>query len=418
MYQDGTLVVDAERPQWRNPAILIIMGTSFVASLSLFMIIPFLTLHLTSVGLLSLKQAGLLLGISFWIKRGGAFFGGIAADRFGRRFMMILALSVRIPGYLMFAYGQTFYSLLVASVLVSAGGALYMPAAKSALTLLTPAGERVRTFAMRMGVINAGAALGPLMGAALLGESAKTIFLVAAASFLVITIVNVLIRFPDSHNASGSSVGLAISVAKSPRLLRMMLFGALFFLMYIQTETIFPVMVRDAGHADKIGLLFGCWAAVVVVAQFALSRIVLWAPRSLCVLFGFSGFFFGFLLLHAVSRAAGSFIFDFVPLPVGFFAAISLFSVSEAILNLRLDYETSLVPADRVGTSFGFVNIACGLGGLLGSALGTSTYEALGSSRGMLDSVWMIMALLAALSALVLRRQRDEGLGSDASGQA
>ncbi|WP_177233825.1 MFS transporter [Stigmatella erecta] len=383
------------------------MSTSFFASLSLFMVIPFLTIHLTSLGVMTLEQAGVVVGISFWIKRGGAFFGGLAADRFGRRPLMVLALAMRVPGYVLLAYGRTFPSLLLANILIAAGSAFYMPAAKSALTLLAPAEHRMRIFALRAGVVNTGAAIGPFAGAALLTHSPELMFLAAAAAFLGLTVANAVLRFPDGARASRSSLNLALEVAKSPYLLRMMLFGLLFFLVYIQTETIFPVLVKDAGHADKIGLLFGCWAALVVVSQIALSRLVLTMPRSVCLLLGFAGFSLGFLILHAASRSGGgASLFGLVPLVPGFFLAIALFSVAEVMLDLRLDYDTSLVPADRVGTSFGFINLACGLGGLIGSSVGTFAYETLGGPGEMPGSVWMLMAVLAGLSALVLMRQR------------
>lgn len=408
MHQSETEPSVPEVPLWKVPAVLIILGTSFFSALTVFMIIPFLTIHLTSKGYLTLEQAGIVVGLSFWIKRGGAFFGGLAADRFGRRGMMILALGIRIPGYLLLAYGRDFFSLLLATVLISMGSALYTPSVKAALTHLSPPGSRGRIFALRIGMFNAGAAIGPFVGTLLLAYSAELMFVAAAVSMTVITLVNAFIPFSDGHKATGNSIEVVISMAKSPRMLRLMLFGVLFFMAYIQMETIFPILVKDTGHADKIGMLFGCWAAVVVAAQFVLSRFVLSMPRPACMFLGFSLFACGFLILHATSQATGPFLLGSVPLVASFFAAVSLFSVAEVMLDLRLDYDASFVPADRVGTSFGFINLACGLGGLLGSSLGTSAYKALASSHGMFSSVWMAMALLAVLSAVVLVRQEDE----------
>jgi MFS family permease len=389
---------------WREPVLLVILGTSFFQAVTLFMITPFLAIHLTSSGLMTLEQAGLVIGISFWIKRGGGLFGGMAADRFGRHGVMIAALAIRIPGYVLLAYGTTFFSLFLGCALVSAGSALYLPAAKSALTMVTLPSNRIRVFALRTAAVNTGAAIGPLVGTLLLAYSSKLLFVAAAGAFVLITVVNAGLRFPDGRRASGSSLRLFLAVAKTPHVPGLMVFGALFFLAYIQTETIIPVLVKDAGRIDVLGLLFGFWAAVVVVAQIIVSRVILSIPRQLGVLLGFTAFVLGFCLLHLAGKVPQ------VPFVVGLFAAISLFSVGEVILDLRLDYDASLVPVERVGTTFGFVNMACGIGGLIGSSLGSFAYDHLDSSSWPISSVWLLMAVLSAAAVPILRRCRPPPL--------
>lgn len=389
--------------------LLLILGTSFFATMTVFMVIPFLTIHLTSSGLMTLEQAGLIVGISFWIKRGGALVGGMAADRLGRRGLMLGALLIRIPGYILLAYGSTFLSLLLGSVLVSVGNAFYIPAAKAALSILTPVSNRVTVFAMRTAAVNAGAAIGPLVGSLLLGYSSKLLFLAAAGAFVFITLANAWFRFPDNRRASESSLRLALEVVKVPYMLGLMLFGVLFFLVYIQTETIIPILVKDAGRTELLGTLFGVWAAVVVVTQIIMSRFILSIPRRICVILGFTGFAMGFCLLHVAGKV------PYVPFAAGLFGAIALFSVAEVILDLRLDYDASLVPVERVGTSFGFVNFACGLGGLMGSWLGAFAYKRLGSADGPIGSVWLLLALLSVASVPLLMgcRQPPQNMSTE-----
>lgn len=390
----------AASPLWRQPVLLIIVGTSFFSSVTLYMVTPFLAIYLTSSGLMTLEQAGLIIGISFWIKRGGGLFGGVAADRFGRHRIMIAGLAVRIPGYVLLAYGTTLFPLLLGSVFVSMGSAFYLPAAKSALTMVAPASNRIRIFALRTAAVNTGAAIGPLVGTLLFSYSPKLLFLAAAGGFVLITLVNAGLRFPDSRRAAEGSLRLAVAVAKTPHMLGLMVFGALFFLAYIQTESIIPVLVKDAGRTDVLGLLFGVWAVVVVGAQIIVSRFILSIPRQVCVLLGFTAFVLGFCLLHMAGKVPQ------VSFVAGLFAAISLFSVGEVILDLRLDYDASLVPVERVGTSFGFVNMACGLGGLIGSSLGSLAYHRLDSSSWPISSVWLLMAVVSAAAVPVLKRFR------------
>jgi len=127
------------------------------------------------------------------------------------------------------------------------------------------------------------------------------------------------------------------------------------------------------------------------------SSFILSIPRQVCVLLGFTAFVLGFSLLHFAGKV------PYLPFVVGLFAAISLFSVAEVILDLRLDYDASLVPIERVGTSFGFVNLACGLGGLMGSSLGSFAYHRLDSSAWPISSVWLLMAVLSVAAVAILR---------------
>lgn len=405
----GAASARPSRPAWREPGVIVILGTSFFAALSLFMVIPFLTIHLTSSGLLTMESAGVVVGVSFWIKRGGSIFGGMAADRFGRHKVMLFALALRLPGYVLLAYGRSFLPLLAGSALVSLGSAFYMPAAKSALTILTPVADRVRVFAIRTAVVNAGAAVGPIVGAALLARSSELIFLVAAGVFVVLAVANALIRFPEHGPAVGRGLGLMLSVIKDAHILRLALFGIFFFVVYIQTETIFPVFVKDSGYTHMIGWLFGFWAALIVIMQIFLSRYVVVMPRPLCLLVGFLAYALGFVALR-LAEVGGS-----LPLLAWLFVALSLFSLAEVVLELRLDYDTSLVPPERVGTSFGFVNLSCGVGGLIGGSLGAFVYQAPGAEDAGLTSTWALMALLSVGFAIALVLQR--GPTRDAAGQ-
>jgi MFS transporter, DHA1 family, multidrug resistance protein len=262
---------------------------------------------------------------------------------------------------------------------------------------VTPVTNRIRVFALRTAAVNTGAAIGPLVGTLLLGHSSKLLFLAAAGGFVLITLVNAKLRFPDHHRASEGSMRLALAVATAPHMLGLMVFGLLFFLVYIQTETIVPVLVKDAGRTDVLGLLFGVWAAVVVFAQIIVSRFILSIPRQVSVFLGFTAFVLGFSLLHFAGKL------PYLPFVVGLFAAISLFSVAEVILDLRLDYDASLVPIERVGTSFGLVNVACGVGGLMGSSLGSFAYHRLDSSTWPISSVWLFMAVLSVAAVPILR---------------
>ena len=123
----------------------------------------------------------------------GPFFGALA-DRLSRRMLVVIADLLRCGAFVALAFAGSLTAVIVLALVAGLGGALYQPAAKSALPGL--AGDRADE---AMGALvaswSAASMIGPALGAGLLVlVSPSTLLLVNAATFLVSAIA--LSRLP------------------------------------------------------------------------------------------------------------------------------------------------------------------------------------------------------------------------------
>jgi MFS family permease len=114
---------------------------------------------------------------------------GALADRYSRRTLVVAADLLRFAAFVALAFAGSLTALILLALLAGVGGALYQPAAKSALPGL--AGERADE---AMGALvaswSAAGMIGPALGAALLVVLSPTdLLLVNAATFLLSAIV-------------------------------------------------------------------------------------------------------------------------------------------------------------------------------------------------------------------------------------
>lgn len=132
----------------------------------------------------------------------GPFFGALA-DRLSRRMLVVTADLLRCAAFVALAFAGSLTALVAFAVVAGLGGALYQPAAKSALPGL--AGDRADA---AMGALvaswSAAGMIGPALGAGLLVVlSPSSLLLVNAATFLVSAIA--LSRLPIGRAASDAA---------------------------------------------------------------------------------------------------------------------------------------------------------------------------------------------------------------------
>ncbi len=128
----------------------------------------------------------------------GPFFGALA-DRLSRRMLVVVADLLRCAAFVALAFAGSLTAVVVLALVAGLGGALYQPAAKSALPGL--AGDRADE---AMGALvaswSAASMIGPALGAGLLVlVSPSTLLIVNAATFIVSAIV--LSRLPIGRSA-------------------------------------------------------------------------------------------------------------------------------------------------------------------------------------------------------------------------
>ncbi|MFT4234982.1 MAG: MFS transporter, partial [Microbacterium sp.] len=167
-----------------HPRPAVLLGSQVLFNVGFFAVVPFLAGVLRDDFALAGSAVGLILGLRTAAQQGMFLFGGALADRFGARSLILAGCTVRVTGFSLLAWstlstaeGSRLALFIVATVLTGLGGALFSPALEAlvaradATAQADAAAHRPRTtlFALLAVCGETGAALGPLLGALLLG---------------------------------------------------------------------------------------------------------------------------------------------------------------------------------------------------------------------------------------------------------
>jgi len=149
----------------RNVAVL--SGTDFLFIGAWFSWYPILPLHLRHLGAtdVQVSLAYTLMQLSFM---GMQLLGGLLADRFGRKRVIVWPTFAYLPLYLLAAATHN-WGLLVALLVIAHGlGAVQWPAFVASIAESVPEAQRGSAFAVFEVAAGLGVALGPAVGAAVL----------------------------------------------------------------------------------------------------------------------------------------------------------------------------------------------------------------------------------------------------------
>lgn len=128
------------------------------------MVIPFLSVYLTTQLHFSLREAGVLASAFGFGSLGGSYFGGKLSDKIGPRKVIIASLFLSGIMFVLMQFISGFYSLFLFILITSLFGEAYRPASMTALSQFVPKSEIGRTMAFYRLAINLGMTAAPLFG--------------------------------------------------------------------------------------------------------------------------------------------------------------------------------------------------------------------------------------------------------------
>ena len=173
----------------------VLLGSQFVFNIGFYAVVPFLAIFLRDDMMLSGGLIGLILGLRTFSQQGMFFVGGALSDRFGARIVILAGCLIRVSGYLLLAFGQSLWPIIVGACLTGIGGALFSPSIEALLakagTQSEARGKRSRAewFALFAVCGELGAVLGPVAGALMTGLGFRQVALAGAGVFVVALIV-------------------------------------------------------------------------------------------------------------------------------------------------------------------------------------------------------------------------------------
>ncbi|WP_424890370.1 MFS transporter [Streptomyces sp. XH2] len=336
-----------------------------------FAVLPYLGLWLVDTRGLSGGGAGLVVGSSILANRAGAVLLIPLIHRLGLKASVVTGYvgAVAVFALLGTGPGLAVTGWLVLAALVGLFLAMATTAMKASVAAL-PADQQLRGFSYLNMAVNAGSAVGPVIGGQLLHWHASWLPLSAAVLHLVALAAAPALpgtwrRSERPRPAAGGS-GRRPLVQRRFVVFSLLACGA--WVAYAQAFDVLPAYLGDTVDARDLGLVFTLNAVMVVALQVPatwLSRRVLDAPRGgFGVLWAAAGSVLAAsVLLFALGRSAGLSVV---------LVAMVLFTLSELVWGPLYDTQVS----ERRGTlslpaAYALAGVASGAAESAGAWLGT-----------------------------------------------
>ncbi|MER7623371.1 MFS transporter [Streptomyces sp. NPDC126503] len=380
-------------PPWCDGPVLVLLVAAFVSGVGVFLVVPYLALHLRDGAGLSSAAVGLLLGLSYWSTRVSGLAAGALTQRWGMRRVMVFGSLLRVAGYPLLL-GDSLAQVTCAVLLIGTGAGVFLPVARAALLRAVAEEHQLKAIGVRNMCANAGAALGPLAGMLVFVRGPVVLFVLAAAAFAALIPLLWRLRLPEAKGGAGTGPAYwrgAVALAGRRPVLLITAATTLLGLAVVQLESAFPLLVTSGPSVRPAGGLFLVNAALVIVAQSAVTRAVTGRGVRPVFVAGFALFAAAFVLLSAPA--------SWWPL---WLLAIGAFSVGEVAVSLWIDDRVRAQGADDATTVYGVSGVGDACGGLVGALFGAALIGGTQHSTPAADGWSGYWALAPLLMAVVL----------------
>lgn len=385
----------------------VLLGSQFVFNIGFYAVVPFLAIFLRDEMLLSGGLIGLILGLRTFSQQGMFIVGGALSDRFGAKVIILSGCIVRVSGYLLLAFGESLWPIILGACLTGIGGALFSPSIEALLakagTHSEAKGKRSRAewFALFAVCGELGAVLGPVAGALLTGLGFRQVALAGAGVFVIALVVLYFCLPAAGRRSQTLKIVPWWTTFRQPRFVAFIIAYSSWLLSYNQLYLALPVEIQRSGGSEKdLGPLFMLASVLIITLQLPLARFArrVGAVRILPV---------GFLLLSAAFASVAMFAPTAPPegwlrlLPSVCF--VTLLTLGQMLLvPSAKDLIPRFAEESTLGAHYGALATAGGIAVLAGNLVfGNLLDRALVPSTQAMYP-WLLLALFPLCSALAL----------------
>ena len=387
----------------------VLLGSQFVFNIGFYAVVPFLAIFLRDDMLLSGGLIGLILGLRTFSQQGMFIVGGALSDRYGARVIILCGCIIRVVGYLLLAFGQSLWPIILGACLTGIGGALFSPSIEALLakagTQSEANGKRSRSewFALFAVCGELGAVLGPVAGALLTNLGFRQVALAGAGVFVVALMVLYFCLPNSQHHTRSIKIVPWWTTFRQPRFVAFIIAYSSWLLSYNQLYLALPVEIQRSGGSEKdLGPLFMLASVLIIAFQLPLARLArrVGAVRILPL---------GFLLLSAAFASVAMFAAS--PPPAGWLrllpsvCLVTLLTLGQMLLvPSAKDLIPSFAEESTLGAHYGALATAGGVAVLAGNLLfGPLLDNALTPSPQAVYP-WLLLAAFPLCSAIALTR--------------
>lgn len=380
------------------PRLLVLTQLAF--NVGFYLVLPFLATHLGDDLGLTGAMIGLVLGVRTFSQQGLFILGGMLADRFGPRPLVLTGCAVRIAGFVTLAFAGSLAGVLIGVVLVGVAAAMFSPGVESALAAEGGRSEaaggvpRTRLFAMFAVAGEVGAVTGPVLGTLLLFAGFQATCLAAAVVFTLILAMHARLLPKTPADRAAEPLGAGLRRVLSGR--RFLLFAAAYsagLVAYNQLYLALPAELERSGNAGALGWLFALASVQVVLGQMPVTSGARRIGSRWALTLGFALTALAFAVA-AIAPGLG------LRSVAGLIPAVALVVLLTAgqmlILPVAGDVAAKLAGERHLGAHLGALATAGGVGVLVTSPLVGRLLE------HQSIAPWALLAGLASLTALLM----------------
>lgn len=269
-----------------SPAVRLLVMTQLAFNVGFFMVLPYLSVHLSSDLGQATAVVGVVLGLRTASQQGMFFIGGTLADRIGTKPATLTGCAIRVAGLLTLGLSTSLAGAAIGAVLTGFAAALFSPAVEAALARATASPgdpdsvstSRLDAFALFNAFGQIGAFTGPLVGALLLDVNFATVAITGAVVFIVIGLAH-LRWLPDErpspidravlHGLTSIMANRAFLLFGSALAVQLVAYNQLYLLLPLELD-------RGWGDQQPLGVLLALSSVAVVVLQL---RVAAWTSR-------------------------------------------------------------------------------------------------------------------------------------------
>jgi predicted MFS family arabinose efflux permease len=354
------------------------------------MVLPFMSLYLTTSLGFSLTDAGWVMGAYGAGSILGAYGGGLLTDRFGYYHIQLYSLIVSALILIVLLFLHDFGPIFIAVFCFSTISDALRPANSVAIASYASPENRTRSFSLMRFAINMGFSIGPAMGGIIAGTLGfRWIFLIDAVTCLIAAYI--LYRYLPFNKSSvpvkrDVSAPAGHSAYKNRDFLIFIFLVTLYAIAFFQLFTSVPVFwAQEWGFsASKIGFLLALNGLIIVLLEMPFIRSVENVQRYMIM----------------ISIGCGLLVLSFIALIAGWVHTIPALiyivfvSFSEMFaMPFMLNYAVSAPEEDRRGQYMALYSMAYGVAHAIAPT--GSMYVA--ENYGFIT----LYALLAGMSVLI-----------------
>jgi len=390
-----------------SPLLRLLILTQLAFNIGFFAVLPFLAEHLgTGIGLAG-WLVGFVLGLRTFSQQGLFVVGGALTDRYGVRPVVLAGCVLRIAGFAWLGYAGHVASVIGAVLLIGFAAALFSPAVESEVARQAVVweedgnGPRTRVFALFTVAGQAGAFVGPLLGALLLSVDFRAVCLAGAGIFVLVLAGHAWLLPQHIPGRQRTRVkGGVLPMLRNRRFLALCCAYGAYLLAYNQLYLALPAEVeRAAGSQTPLSWLFALSSALVVAAQLPVTR---WVGERLSLRASMAG---------GLALIAAGFAVVAAALPAGATGTAGLMPAAGFVVLLTLGqmlvapaaraWVPDLAVEGRLGLYTGALSSVSGLIVLVGSSATGTLLD-----TGLPTAVpWLVLAAVPVAAIAVLPRE-------------